>query len=322
VRDGPLARVLAQLGNDRITGDELLTAFAERLSGADLTTFLLEVHRRRAARVSASDVIRAYERDRFVAPSSIDLGALRAAEDVLLRALPAGFDLVGLAPVLPLGAHSALSSVPQNNVLSTSRGTDVAADPTTGLALEAAVRRRALLRERARSTEVVRLASVQRIVRAQRFEGPLSFPHFTILGVVSAGRNARGLVFERAAAAEHVKFHINALEAAGASSIEVRLSDLSDDGRDAPVIAAVHSAIDGAAASVIDDPDRVQGRGYYRGFAFSVAGEIGAMRLDVGDGGFVDWTQQLVASGKERLLISGIGVDRVAIAMTNAFPQG
>ena len=33
---------------------------------------------------------------------------------------------------------------------------------------------------------------------------------------------------------------------------------------------------------------------------------------EIGDGGFTDWTRQLAASNKERLLISGIGVDRLA----------
>ncbi|MFI0799771.1 hypothetical protein [Amycolatopsis lurida] len=32
-----------------------------------------------------------------------------------------------------------------------------------------------------------------------------------------------------------------------------------------------------------------------------------------GDGGFVDWTQRLVGNRKERTLISGVGVDRLAM---------
>jgi hypothetical protein len=38
----------------------------------------------------------------------------------------------------------------------------------------------------------------------------------------------------------------------------------------------------------------------------------GTSRVDVGDGGFVDWTQRLLGNRKERLLISGIGIDRLA----------
>jgi hypothetical protein len=36
-------------------------------------------------------------------------------------------------------------------------------------------------------------------------------------------------------------------------------------------------------------------------------------RIEVGDGGFVDWTQQMTGTKKERCLISGIGLDRLLI---------
>jgi hypothetical protein len=297
--DGPLARVLEQAG-----GAEVLEVLAERLAGADLTTLLLEVQRRRAERLTPTLVLRSYERDRFVAPGTVDLHSLREAEDLLLDALPGGFDQIVLAPLLPLGAHSALSTVPQNNLVSTIRGTEVAADPTAGLALEAAVRRR-------RSSGEVRLASLQRVTRAQRFYGPTSFAHFTLLGLVSAGRTSRSRRFERDAAVEHVRVHVDALTNAGAERVEVRVSDLSDDQCDAPIVAAVHDAID---VPVISAPERQHGRGYYPGFCFRVDAQIGGAVLEASDGGFVDWTQHLVANANERLLISGIGVDRVAIA--------
>jgi hypothetical protein len=33
---------------------------------------------------------------------------------------------------------------------------------------------------------------------------------------------------------------------------------------------------------------------------------------EIGDGGFTDWTAQLLANRKERLLIAGYGTDRLA----------
>jgi hypothetical protein len=56
-------------------------------------------------------------------------------------------EVVLLAPLVLLGAHSALGPVSQNNVVSTVRACEVAADPTNALALEAASRR-ARARER------------------------------------------------------------------------------------------------------------------------------------------------------------------------------
>jgi hypothetical protein len=65
--------------------------------------------------------------------------------------------------------------------------------------------------------------------------------------------------------------------------------------------------------TVIADPDRVSGRGYYTGVCFKIhaGGGPGQMR-EVGDGGFVQWTQHLLGNRKERLLISGIGLDLLA----------
>jgi hypothetical protein len=63
---------------------------------------------------------------------------------------------------------------------------------------------------------------------------------------------------------------------------------------------------------VLDDPDRTTGRGYYTGLCYKVYAAIAGQRLEIADGGFVDWTQQLTGNRKERLLVGGFGVDRLA----------
>src|SRR5260221_2824754 len=167
-----LRRVISAAG-----GSEPLEMLADELSGADLTTLLLEVFRRRAERMSPADVMRRYRTDRFVAPGQVNVHALRRAEDVMLDALPSGFEVVTLAPVLPLGAPTAAPAVDPRNVLATVRGSEVAADPTNGLALEAAGRRAGLLRLAPRSGEPVRLAARQPVMRAQLLRWPVSFAH-------------------------------------------------------------------------------------------------------------------------------------------------
>jgi hypothetical protein len=52
----------------------------------------------------------------------------------------------------------------------------------------------------------------------------------------------------------------------------------------------------------------------YAGLCFKVHAAFGGPELEVGDGGFVTWTGQLLGSRKERLLISGYGIDRIALA--------
>ncbi|WP_154697463.1 hypothetical protein [Lentzea guizhouensis] len=269
---------------------------------------MLALMRRRADALSPADVLRRYRSDRFVAPYALSFADLRAAEDRLLAALPASFSVVGLAPVVPLGTCSVVAAVDQNNVLSTVRGTEVAADPTNALALEAAVRRADVAARTdaaaradagARAGDVVRLAGVQRVVRAQRFEGTGRFAHFTLFGAVTAGRDRGSLAFEREAFEEHLAF---LREACG--DVEVRVS-------------VVDPRFEALRGGLVVDPSR--GAGYYQGLCFKVFlhGE------EIGDGGFVDWTQRLLGNRKERLLISGVGVDRfAAVAGVGELPGG
>ncbi|MFJ5228856.1 hypothetical protein ACIQBJ_03045 [Kitasatospora sp. NPDC088391] len=297
-----LRRVLAEAG-----GPELLEVLAERLSGADLTTLLLEVFRRRADRVTPAEVMRRYAADRFTAPAPTAFADLRRVEDVLLAALPDGFRTVLPAPLVPLAAHAAVAPVDPRKVVATVRGTEVAADPTNALALEAARLRAAA----PRSAEPVRLAASQRVVRAQRFADPGALAHFQLFALVSAGRDTGARSFERTGLTEHLAFAARALAAAGVPRTEVRLTVLD------PALAetAAHAAralADLPGVTVRDDPDRPTGRGYYTGLCFKVHGVLDGGPVELGDGGFTDWTRRLTGSRKERLLISGYGLDRLA----------
>jgi len=286
--DGPARRVLAGPGG---AAADVLAA----LPGADLTTVQLEVARRRAARLSGPDVLRRHRDDRFVAPSPLPFAVLRRVEDALL-ATASAFDLVTLSPLVPLGTHSAVAGLAQHRVVPTGRGTEVAADPTTGLALEAAVRR-ALAAE-------VRLATVQRVVRAQRVERAGLYAHFSLFGAVTAGRDTGNLGFERAAAVEHARLMAAGCRALGASAVELAVTVLDPRFED---------LLDAVDVPVRPFPDREGGRGgYYEGLCFKVYASFGGELADVGDGGFTPWTRELLGNAKERLMTSGLGVDRLA----------
>ena len=273
------------------------------LSGSDFTTVMLEVVGRRAARETPATVLRRYRHDRFVRPGGAPWRSARRAEEVLLGCLPPDTEVVPLAPLVPLGTHSALATVSQHKVVTAIRACEVAADPTNALALEAALRRAGQPRE------TVRLAAVQRVVRAQRFPAGWS-AHFPLFAMVTAGRDRGSRLFEEAAIAEQLRFAVAALRAAGVARVQVALTPLSDAGE--RIAAATAATLATEPAEIITDRDRAGGRGYYRDLCFKVNALVGGTSSEIGDGGFTDWTQQLVPSSKERLLISGIGVDRLA----------
>jgi hypothetical protein len=276
-----------------------------RIAGADLTTLLLRVLCLRTERLAPTDVFRQYREDRFVVPAAVPFERLRATEDALLSLLPKDVRLVTLSPVAPLGTHSVVGGVHQDKVLATVRRTEVAADPTNGLALVAAD-----LRRPARAG-VVSLATVQRVVRAQRFAGTASFAHFGLLAMVTADRDTGNLAFERRYVPAHVRYLMEAVRAltGGAAELELTVADA----RLIPVADAVRAELAGlSGVTVVDDPDRPAGRGYYAGLCFRAFVVRGSERIDIGDGGLVDWTARLLGNRKERLVTSAIGLDRLA----------
>ena len=46
---------------------------------------------------------------------------------------------------------------------------------------------------------------------------------------------------------------------------------------------------------------------------FKAAAIVGGEWFEYGDGGLVDWGARLVGSAKERMMISGMSIDRIAI---------
>ncbi|MGB8859413.1 MAG: hypothetical protein WCC60_09160 [Ilumatobacteraceae bacterium] len=308
--DGGVHPAVARVVRDH-DGDGLLAALGGRMSGSDLTTLLLEVAQRRVAAITPADVLAQYERDRFVRPSAVDPRRLLELELLALDAVAHSFLPIATSPLVPFGAHSVFAGVHQNRVVTTTRGSEVAADPTNTLALEAAVRRRVLLAADPRSNTVVHLAAVDRVVRAQQFDGARSFAHFTLLGLVSAGRDTGGHSFERSALRRHLQALVSMVQRAGFGNVLVRLTDFG--GRHQEVIDELISDANSDHVSIALWPERTAAKGYYQGVCLKLCVLADGEEVEVADGGFVEWTQSLVGSRKERLMISGLSLERLAV---------
>jgi len=316
-RDRILARIRRAAG-----GVDLPGLLADRLSPSDLRSLLLEVHRRRAAALTAPDVLRRYEADRHTAPSTADPRAIAALEAKAFAAAHR-FEPLDLSPVAPLGTVAALAGLHQDAVLSTVRGSEVLADSTNVLALEAARRRRA------RRDETVRLCAAHRALRPAG--------HFKLFALATAGRATGGHGFELAAILEHLGVLLALLDDARTPAAHATSLALRDDSRtpaahatslalrddaQAPAVRATVTPLQGGppperieaavlaplrarGADAALDPGRTRATGYYAGACFEVFVD-GRSRAD---GGGVPWTQRLLADQKERLVISGIGTE-------------
>jgi hypothetical protein len=294
----------------------LVSLLSERLAPTDLQSLLLEVYRQRSARRQPVDVLSSYESDRFVCPAPISPSRLLAWEQIAFAELPPEFKPLALSPVCPLGTSSVVAGVAQNWAVATTRNTEVVSDSTNVLALECALRRRALLRADPKSAEPIHLAANHRLLRGQHYADPALASHFSVFALCSAGRDRGNLRFELAALGLHMRFYLKALRAFLGTSVPLYLSvtDFGSPDRysllETQLLAPVCSEF-GSVEYIVGER-RTRGLGYYRDLCFHVhAGSPSGQRLELVDGGAVDWTQRLLGNAKERLIISGLGSQRL-----------
>ena len=203
---------------------------ATRIQQADLHSLLLHVFERRARERTPADVLADYATNRFARPSLADPVALARFDQAAFAALPASFQALELSPVAPLAASSALATVHQNKALASIRSVEVLSDATNVLALECALRRKALLRADTRSAEPVQLAASHRHLRTQAFTPQPNFSaHFRLFALCSAGRDSRDERFHPSALDAHLRFYARiARESLGpAFAVRIALTDLA-----------------------------------------------------------------------------------------------
>lgn len=312
---------------ERIAGVPNLAAIlAERLAPTDLQSLLLAVYRSRSSQLTPAKVLAGYENDRFVRPSAVSPFELLKWEQIAFSHLPQEFETLALSPVCPLGTNSVAAGVNQDWSVATARNTEVVSDSTSVLALECAVRRRELLRLNPRSAETVHLAASHRLLRAQNYNNPQLSAHFSLLALCSAGRSQGGLRFELSQLGLHIRFYLQALRAYLGSAVPLHLTvtDLNQQPRqellETELLSPVRSEIENVDCAI--DDQRTGGQGYYLDLCFHIrATAASGQRLLLVDGGAVNWTQKYLSNAKERLVISGIGSERLCAELENNNPK-
>jgi hypothetical protein len=294
----------------------LASILAQRLTPTDLQSFLLEVYRLRSSQLPPSAILSNYETNRFVRPAPVAAARLLKWEQVAFAQLPQEFTVLALSPVCPLGTNSAVAAIDQNWAVATVRNTEVVSDSTNVLALECAVRRRELLRSNPKSTDQVHLAASHRLLRAQHFQSPQQLAHFSIFSLCSAGRNQGGSQFELSTIGLHIRFYLRALRAFLGPDVplHVAVTDFHQPARDGVLETQLLSPIRSEFENVecVINDQRTRGRGYYLDLCFMIhASTPSGRRSELADGGSVNWTQQYLSSAKERLVISGLGSQRL-----------
>jgi hypothetical protein len=294
--------MLARIGRE--AGVPGLFAALARLPATDLQSLMLHLARAQSRQRSPADLLRQHAHDRTVAAGPVDA---RRVHDVEQQAFLAaeGFDARELPPVSPLGLQTVLGAIDQMRVLATARGTEVLSDPTTQLALEAAVARR-------QGADEVRLCAVGRVLRTQPMPAG-DHAHFVLFSMVTAGRAGDRRGFESAALRSQAAVHLRLLAAAAPGRptvVGISHASAPPEALEQDIAAPLRHEFPTTRVEL--RPERVEGAEYYRGLMVDIGlADRGGTVHSVADGGATDWTARLLSDRKERMVVTGIGVERV-----------
>lgn len=289
---------------------ELLDRF-DSLSASDANSLLMVLFNRLAGRLTPRDLLKNYAHNRYAAPSAGDPARYhKTALELLDLAKANGFAPITLSPAALQGSCSVLASVSQNKIISASRGTELLADPTNMLAVHIAdgIKNGSL----SHGDGGIHLCAAQRVTRVQAMFPKGFYPHFGLFCLVSAGRDSGSYAFEKQALVKHLALYESFFRKRGDEGMSLTFRARGGYADSAGFFAAMRQASteafphieSRAAESDFDNP-------YYLGVnvKFYLPGD--GRPVELGDMGFVDWTQKLLGRRKERMFISAMGLERL-----------
>lgn len=296
---------------------DFMEALVDRLSLTDLQSLLLEVYRKRTAKLRPANLLKSYNTNRFVQSSPVEPKKFLEFDSLAFKILPDDFEGLELSPVSPLGNNSIIAPVDQNNIITTIRNSEVCADSTNLLALECARRRKIELSKNTRSKQQIKLSASHRLIRGQLFDEPTAFPHFRVFSLCTAGSDEGFFRFEFRSLLEHVNFYLDLSKAAEKigykyKNIQVNITPFNQNIKE-KFEAEIFNPISERHPEVElnFDKDKSNKINYYSTCRFQIhIRDKQDQNYLIVDGGFTDWTQQLLSNKKERLLISGFGTER------------
>ena len=299
-------RILTQLGDGALL-DKLLA-----LPKSDLNSFLLQLFEKQTNKTAPTDVVKAFEQNRFSVPSDVDPVAYHMLETAFLSsAQKNGIKPVLLSPAAPLASCSVFGCVHQNKVLSATRGTEMLSDPTNMLAIIMAAQ---LKNKKIDNQNPLHYCATARVLRAQAFPNTgRHFSHFGVFGLVSSGKdNGSSYLCEKELLQKHLSYYKELL----VEKYDAQLLVVCKKRSGFPAaffdsaVQLMQNTFPDVPLSFDESPDE---NNYYQGMQFKVYMEKEDAKIEIGDGGFVDWMQKMTGNKKERCLISGIGLDRLLL---------
>jgi hypothetical protein len=295
-------RILKNIQN-KLSKDHFLTEIAQKLSGTEFNSLLLEIFNIRAATIKPAQLLKEFEHNRFVEPAKIDTIKSRELELKWLKhADKKGFRAIILSPVSPLGTCSAMGKVNQNKIISSLRGTEVVADATNVLAMKIA-------RDFKRVPDknlLAKYSTVHRHIRSQFFNNPDFSAHFDLFCMVSGGFDRGSYIFELQQLNEHIGTILDLLKISfpqAKTYLQFYLKEENNTLKN--ILTESHHAWNAIKYDFLTDLENK----YYQTIQFKIFISLNEREINIADGGIVNWIQQLTGNKKHRTMISGVGIE-------------
>jgi len=285
----------------------LLRDLTEKLTASELSTLLLELFRMRAKKMTPAELLRQFEKNRFALPSAVEAIGFQEFETRCLKlAKSKGFVPVTLSPLAPFGTCSAIAFVDQNNVVTALRGTEVVSDATNVFAL-------LIARQLKKKTYgLIKYAATHRHVRSQSLSNPAFTAHFGVFCLATGGPDTGGFSFELTQLLDHIAIHFAVYSNEFDLSKEKFLLRIYLKEENEIFHQRLKDTMKPFGESItIEIEKQIDPGNYYKLVQFKFFLVRNGNEINLSDGGFVDWTQQLIPNKKHRLIISGIGTELI-----------
>lgn len=301
-------RILAQLG-DR----ELINKLSA-LPKSDFNSLLIKIFQNQAKNTKPTDVMKAFQTNRFSVPSELNPAAYHILEAELLSlAEEADIKPILLSPSAPFASCAAFGCVDQNNIVSAVRGTEILSDPTNMLSIIAAEQ----FKEKSCNKNPLHYCTTARVLRAQPFPPTKGYySHFGLFCIVSAGEDSGSYICEKELMLKQLSYYRQLFNEKYRLKLTVTLRKrrgyTDGDGFFDSISNLVKKGLPDVPISFDFEQED---NNYYKGINFKIYMEKESGRFEIGDGGYVDWMQKMTGCKKVRCLISGISLDRLLLPL-------
>jgi hypothetical protein len=300
-------RILDKVGDMELI-DKLLA-----LPNSDFNSLILKVFQSQAGKATPVEMVKAFQSNRFSVPSELDPVAYHILEtEFLSLAQEQGMKPVLLSPAATFASSSVFDCVDQNNVVSAARGTEILSDPTNMLAIIIAEK---LKNKRTDNATSIHYCATTRVLRAQVFPNTgRHFAHFGVFCIVSSGKDSGSYGCERALLQKQLSFYKKLLLDKYDANLSIVLRKRRGYSDADGFLSRMEELIrDEFPETPLSFDLEHEDNNYYKGISYNIIMERDGSKIEIGDGGFVDWIQRMTNNKRERCLISGIGLDRLLL---------